>query len=804
MRGLSNLPVYAATLALLCGQSWAQRWGPWHATGPFEHAAGHANLDKRHPPELTLSLMRQGRDGPDLSQVFRGEEDLNVGWREVARGSTALDVGQIEFKGLLGEIPGKPGWENLSAAYLYRTALLGSDRDVRIHLGSDDGVKVWLNGELLIQRAIGRGVNLYDEALVLPMKEGTNHLLVKVVNGEGGWGFRMGPWRKGKPAAVAAAIDRGVQYFLDRQLIDGSWGGHHGTTPGNTAFRLYTLLKCGLRPSHPAIQRGRAFLLAHENSAVYSCAAKILALAEMDHEGDKDRIRELVRVMEESVMPDGLFRYSMDGYNSHHERGDLSNALFAALALRSAAHVGVNVKPSLWSTVAKGALACQGPSDGKPRTGRAVEPRGFAYTPGGAPSSSMTVAGVSMLVIVSQEAGNRVLPRLKGPMVTGIRSGLGWLDENFQWHTNVGHGSGHHTFFSIYGMERVGGLLGTPVVARRDWYWEGADQLLKWQSPAGTWSEASGHVETELALLFLARATVSITGSAGRQTAPSWQTPDFPEAEVHLRATGDTPAVIWIESLSKQRVSAMEWVGQEGRGPHIRYVDYFAMRDFPGAKQERIARVMCDPEIPAGAQRHAIQHRFSANGDWLVYARVKCVLEPEGPGVLGQEVELASDAMLIEVKDVVSVDQLAYPTRVRKNMLRNASAVTLSSSHIHGEEHEKAVDGNYGTRWHSLVTDENPWVKIALRRSIRGRTIALAHGWPAPMYAGFPRPFRGELVINDQDSLPFRMDPDPMTKTLIKLPRTQRIRSIEIRITGALNGVLGNAALGFSEIEVYR
>jgi hypothetical protein len=72
------------------------------------------------------------------------------------------------------------------------------------------------------------------------------------------------------------------------------------------------------------------------------------------------------------------------------------------------------------------------------------------------------------------------------------------------------------------------------------------------------------------------------------------------------------------------------------------------------------------------------------------------------------------------------------------------------------------------------------------------------------MYAGFQRPFRGELVINDQDSLPFKMDPDPMTKTLIQLPRTQRIRSIEIRITGALNGVLGNAALGFSEIEVYR
>jgi hypothetical protein len=63
---------------------------------------------------------------------------------------------------------------------------------------------------------------------------------------------------------------------------------------------------------------------------------------------------------------------------------------------------------------------------------------------------------------------------------------------------------------------------------------------------------------------------------------------------------------------------------------------------------------------------------------------------------------------------------------------------------------------------------------------------------------------RGELIINGRETIRWEMDPDPMTKTLIDLGKSHRIRSLELRIKGTLNGNLGDGAFGFSEVEVYR
>ena len=791
-------------VTLLCGSSSAQQWGPWHTVGPFEHILGHTSLDERHEPERQLSEMKQGRNGPDLGRVFRGEGHIEARWHEVAGGSAAFDVGPIHFKDCLPAVPGKGSWENYSAAYLYRKAVMNVDRDVRVHMGSDDGVMVWLNGTLVLERAGGRAVNLYDEALVLPMREGANHLFVKVVNGEGGWGFRMGPWRKLNQIGISQAVDRGVQYFLDRQLIDGSFGTFRHIEPGGTAFILYTLLKCGVRPGHPAIQRGRACILAHQNDAVYPTATKILALAEMNEEGDKARIRDLIGVLEDSQMPDGLFRYSDGGYNGQHMRGDLSNSLFAALAMRAASKAGVTVKPSQWSDLARGALACWQASDGVPRTGGSAEPRGFGYTPGGTPTSSMTVAGVSMLAIVDEQAGDRVSGKLRNPIKMGMRTGLAWLERYFSWTTNAGQSGGYHNYFSIYGMERVGGLLDTPVVANRDWYWEGSEQLLKWQRANGTWAETGGHTETELALLFLSRATARISGKGKREGLISWSTQDDPSAAVALRGSGDTPAVIWMEGVHKDLVAGVEWGGQEGQGPHVSRVDYFARRDVPSAKLERIERVVGDPSQPARAERFAIRYRFPSNGIWLVHARVMCVKESEARGVLGEEVELLSGELELNIKDVVTQEQLAYAEDSKRNLLRTIEWSTSNSTQIQGEESWRAFDGNYGTRWHCQTNDKSPRLVLNLGRPIRGRKIALTHAWPMPVYEDSPRPLRGELIINGHETFSWEMDPHPMTKTVIDLGRSHRIRTLDIRINQAMFGRIGECALGFSEVEVYR
>ncbi len=60
-------------------------------------------------------------------------------------------------------------------------------------IGSNDGVKVWFNGELILKVHKPRTVNIDDEYLKLKLKKGKNLLLLKIEQGFGGWGFVLRP-----------------------------------------------------------------------------------------------------------------------------------------------------------------------------------------------------------------------------------------------------------------------------------------------------------------------------------------------------------------------------------------------------------------------------------------------------------------------------------------------------------------------------------------------------------------------------------------------------------------------------------
>lgn len=83
------------------------------------------------------------------------------------------------------------GEHAFASAYAY--AVLESDKARRIHfgLGSDDAVRVWLNGELVHEFWGGRGLSLNEDLVTLHLKAGENRLLIKVQNMEYGWGFAL-------------------------------------------------------------------------------------------------------------------------------------------------------------------------------------------------------------------------------------------------------------------------------------------------------------------------------------------------------------------------------------------------------------------------------------------------------------------------------------------------------------------------------------------------------------------------------------------------------------------------------------
>jgi hypothetical protein len=74
-------------------------------------------------------------------------------------------------------------------AYAIRTFTSDKTRDVRIFTGSDDALRVWLNGKLVTEVLALRSARIDSESNSAKILAGENTLIVEVSQGAGGWGL---------------------------------------------------------------------------------------------------------------------------------------------------------------------------------------------------------------------------------------------------------------------------------------------------------------------------------------------------------------------------------------------------------------------------------------------------------------------------------------------------------------------------------------------------------------------------------------------------------------------------------------
>jgi CubicO group peptidase (beta-lactamase class C family) len=76
-------------------------------------------------------------------------------------------------------------------AYAYALAEIKTEApaNVMLAVGSDDGIKIWHNGTLVHDNWIPRGVNKDQDLVPLKLVKGSNQIMVKVQDMQGGWGF---------------------------------------------------------------------------------------------------------------------------------------------------------------------------------------------------------------------------------------------------------------------------------------------------------------------------------------------------------------------------------------------------------------------------------------------------------------------------------------------------------------------------------------------------------------------------------------------------------------------------------------
>ncbi len=75
-----------------------------------------------------------------------------------------------------------------SCAYLKTNIWSDIAQNVMLDLGSDDGIKIWLNGTVVFALNKHRGASPGQDTVNIDLKKGWNDIFVKVPNDNGGWG----------------------------------------------------------------------------------------------------------------------------------------------------------------------------------------------------------------------------------------------------------------------------------------------------------------------------------------------------------------------------------------------------------------------------------------------------------------------------------------------------------------------------------------------------------------------------------------------------------------------------------------
>ncbi len=73
--------------------------------------------------------------------------------------------------------------------YAWTEIEVANDTDAWLGIGSDDGMKLWLNGEIVVDQWVQRPSRLDDDVVPLRLKKGANQFLIKIQNMKGQWSF---------------------------------------------------------------------------------------------------------------------------------------------------------------------------------------------------------------------------------------------------------------------------------------------------------------------------------------------------------------------------------------------------------------------------------------------------------------------------------------------------------------------------------------------------------------------------------------------------------------------------------------
>ncbi|MEZ6020684.1 MAG: hypothetical protein R3F17_11440 [Planctomycetota bacterium] len=577
--------------------------------------------------------------------------------------------------------------------------------------------------------------------------------------------------------AVDSAIERGLQFLVSQQELDGSWrydcGQHHG---GTTGLCVYTLIKGGLENNHQAVLRGIGYLDTLEPRSTYEAACMLMAYGAVDPAGHAARIQQVV---------DQLIEWNHGAWAYPWAVDDLSNTHFGALGLRHGAHAGATVPEDTWMDIAKALERYQ------------LYEGGFPYRPQGEATLSMTAAGVGIACMVREgliDGGSRavILRKLDGQ----VRRGIEWMASHDPLPDPGWVGKALHDrwrYYYLYALQRVGVLAPTTTIGEHDWYQVGARWLIAEQAKEGQWGSPYGESQSNscFAILFLRRASAPVSGAPPR-IKRQWRT-ENPDADFQLVVTGQDPLQLWIPEFHQLILDSYEWPDEAGKGLHVESVEY-------RSGDTVLAKVPGDATQPAGHERFATQVRLPEPGLYPITAHVTL---KNPPGDDEPTTVLVSDPLQIPIEVGLAPWMRTYIDDAANNLLAGQKVDVECSSASDGWGADRAFDQMQGTGWLCREEDGSPWIAMELKKAIKADTILLSLAREGRERPGeFARAKMAEVVVNKRKPVVVQLDADEQHKTRLELPKPERIRRIEIRLLDPTPGKSRQKSMGLQEIEL--
>ncbi|HEX5054389.1 MAG TPA: hypothetical protein VFZ65_21605 [Planctomycetota bacterium] len=374
-------------------------------------------------------------------------------------------------------------------------------------------------------------------------------------------------------ADVAKAIRSGAKWVraqlsqFDRRYMKDQANGERSYGSGRLALALLTLLHADTPGDDPVVVGSFDELRRRVLVDTYTLGVALMAMAARyapPNEADMLRTGVLAAPKPRELSADdrqlaaewlARLRQNLDtrvdeGYRLRFNyiagpRFDNSVNQYGLLGLYAAKLCQLDVPASVWRSAAAHLLEVQADDGGRSlrlelvthrelaaaasgngkgtRAGSGLVPtRGYAYQGPEKPAyGSMTTAGITGLVIARSGmvqtglAKADVMPKVDA----AILSGFAWLAAEFHVRSNPGYidRADDNWYYYLYGLERACEIAGVALVQGRDWYFEGALQLMPQQEKNGAFrlERAQGWVvdSTCFAVLFLKKATLpAITG----------------------------------------------------------------------------------------------------------------------------------------------------------------------------------------------------------------------------------------------------------------------------------------------------